>query len=68
VMGSDLPAVDATCCRIMGINPERVEYLRMAADRLGIIEEARIEQRGEAIRPVRTNFNLISQFQQIRLA
>jgi uncharacterized protein (DUF362 family) len=68
VMGSDLPAVDATCCRIMGINPERVEYLRMAADRLGIIEEARIEQRGEAIRSVRTNFNLITQFQQIRLA
>ncbi len=68
VMGSDLPAVDATCCRIMGIDPERVEYLRMASDRLGIIEEARIEQRGEAIRSVRTNFNLISQFQQIRLA
>jgi uncharacterized protein (DUF362 family) len=68
VMGSDLPAVDATCCRIMGIDPERVEYLRMASDGLGIIEEARIEQRGEAIRSVRNNFNLIPQFQQIRLA
>ena len=28
VMGSDLPAVDATCCRIMGIDPTRVEYLQ----------------------------------------
>ena len=28
VMGSDLPAVDATCCRIMGIDPSRVEYLQ----------------------------------------
>jgi len=25
-------AVDATCCRIMGIDPEKVDYLRMAAD------------------------------------
>jgi len=68
VMGSDLPAVDATCCRIMGIDPARVEYLQMAADRLGVTEEARIEQRGEAIRRVRTNFQLIKEYSQLRLA
>ena len=68
VMGGDLPAVDATCCRIMGIDPARVEYLQMAADRLGVIEEARIEQRGEAIRRVRTNFQLIKEYSQLRLA
>lgn len=68
VMGSDLPAVDATCCRIMGIDPTRVEYLRRASDALGITEESRIEQRGEAIRSVRTNFNLIKPFRAYRLA
>ena len=68
VMGSDLPAVDATCCRIMGIDPARVEYLQMAADRLGVTDEARIEQRGEAIRRVRTNFQLIKEYSQLRLA
>jgi uncharacterized protein (DUF362 family) len=68
VMGSDLPAVDATCCRIMGIDPGKIEYLKMAADRLGVVEEARIEQRGEAIQAVRTNFRLIQQFQAARLA
>ena len=26
VMGSDLAAVDATCCRIMGIDPDKIEY------------------------------------------
>ena len=26
VMGGNLPAVDATCCRIMGIDPEKIEY------------------------------------------
>jgi len=68
VMGSDLPAVDATCCRIMGIDPARVAYLQMASDRLGITEEGRIEQRGEAIREVRTNFELIAPFREYRLA
>jgi uncharacterized protein (DUF362 family) len=68
VMGSDLPAVDATCCRIMGIDPAKVEYLKMAEDRLGITDAARIDQRGESIASVRTNFQLIKEFQQIRLA
>jgi len=67
VMGSDLPAVDATCCRIMGINPAKVEYLQMASDRLGVVEEARVEQRGESIRSVRTNFGLIKEFEEYRL-
>lgn len=68
VMGSDLPAVDATCCRIMGIDPARVEYLRLASDHLGVTEESRIEQRGEPVRAVRTNFNLIAPFRDYRLA
>jgi uncharacterized protein (DUF362 family) len=67
VMGSDLPAVDATCCRIMGINPAKVEYLEMASDRLGVVDEARVEQRGESIRSVRTNFGLIKEFEEYRL-
>jgi uncharacterized protein (DUF362 family) len=55
-MGDDLAAVDATCCRVMGIDPSKIEYLKLAADQQGVIEEARIEQRGEAIRDVRTDF------------
>jgi uncharacterized protein (DUF362 family) len=68
VMGSDLPAVDATCCRIMGIDPSKVEYLNMASDNLGNVEESRIEQRGEKIRDVRTNFALIDSFRGLRLS
>jgi uncharacterized protein (DUF362 family) len=66
VMGRDLVAVDSTCCRIMGIDPEKVEYLRMAAD-LGHVHPARIEQRGETIASVRTNFALIEEFSGLRL-
>ncbi|MEQ1949548.1 MAG: DUF362 domain-containing protein, partial [Bryobacteraceae bacterium] len=68
VMGSDLPAVDATCCRIMGIDPAKVEYLQTASDVLGVTEEARIDQRGERIDSVRTNFELIKQYTHLRLA
>ena len=66
VMGRDLRAVDATCCRIMGIDPARLEYLA-ASNGLGNFFEADIEQRGEAIAAVRTNFKLIDKFAQIRM-
>jgi uncharacterized protein (DUF362 family) len=67
VMGHDLIAVDATCCRIMGIDPEKVEYLRMAAD-MGHVRAHRIEQRGETVASVQTRFELIDRFQHLRLA
>lgn len=66
VMGRDLAAVDATACRIMGIDPEKIEYLQLAAKR-GEVREARIEQRGESIADVRTDFDLIPEFQYVRL-
>jgi uncharacterized protein (DUF362 family) len=69
VMGRDLPAVDATCCRIMDIDPAKVEYLRMAADgSLGSVEESHIEQRGEKIREVQTHFALIDSSRGLRLS
>jgi len=55
-LGADLAAVDATCCRVMGLDPAKIQYLKLAADRQGVIEEARIDQRGEAIRDVQTKF------------
>jgi uncharacterized protein (DUF362 family) len=71
VMGRNVAAVDATCCRIMGIDPYKVPYLERADNWLGPIGEGSIEQRGESVAAVRTNFNLIDQIpahQGIRLA
>lgn len=56
VMGRNLPAVDATCARIMGIQPEQVPYLTIASEKLGPINEADIIQRGETIISVRKAF------------
>lgn len=66
VMGSDLPAVDATCCRIMGIDPAKIAYLQMAED-LGNIAESSIEQRGETIASVQTDFELFETWRHARL-
>ena len=71
VMGRNLPAVDATCCRIMGINPDKIEYLRKADQWLGPIHESLIEQRGESWRTVHRPFALIPEIpahQGIRLS
>jgi uncharacterized protein (DUF362 family) len=67
VMGRDLVAVDATCARVMGIDPEKMDYLRLAAD-LGHVHIGRIEQRGETIASVRTNFALLDEYKSLRLA
>jgi uncharacterized protein (DUF362 family) len=61
VAGGDLRAVDATCCRIMGIDPRNVDYLRLT----GIPE--RVEQRGESIDSVSQPFELLDVFRKLRL-
>jgi uncharacterized protein (DUF362 family) len=66
VAGRDPAAVDATCCRVMGIDPKQIEYLQLArgAENLG---ESAFRQTGENIRSVRTDFALMDQWKQIRL-
>jgi len=66
VMGRDMAAVDATCCRIMGIDPMQIEYLRLASS-LGQIDAQSIDQRGEPVAGVRTPFALIPEFRHVRL-
>jgi uncharacterized protein (DUF362 family) len=57
VMGADLLAVDATCCRLMQLPPERLPTLVLAAQkRLGRLKEADIPQLGESIASLATHF------------
>ena len=69
VAGRDPVAVDATCCRIMRIDPMRIAYLQLASSRgtESRITEDRIRQLGESIRTVSTPFQLIPQCRKIRL-
>ncbi len=69
VAGRDPVAVDATCCRIMKIDPMQIRYLQLAVRRgdESQITEDHILQIGEPIQSVSTPFELIPQFQRIRL-
>jgi uncharacterized protein (DUF362 family) len=46
-VGTNLTALDATCARIMGLDPKRVTYLALAEGKLGPLDDARIRQVGE---------------------
>lgn len=65
VSGRDPVAVDATCCRIMQIEPSRIEYLTLAGGMPGIAEE-NIEQIGEKPNSVETRFELIMELRSLR--
>ena len=66
VMGVDHVAVDAACCRLMNIAPERVDYLRRASMFLGNLTADRIDQRAEHVSSHETVFLLIDDFAWLR--
>ncbi len=66
-MGTDVAAVDATCARVVGIDPAKLAYLEAAGNYLGNIDARRIQQVGEAVDRFRSDFNLIPRMQHIRL-
>jgi uncharacterized protein (DUF362 family) len=65
IMGDDPVAVDATCCRVMGLLPEKVKYLAQAGTLLGHINPEKIEQRGENIASVRMPFAVVEGFRYL---
>jgi len=68
VMGTNFPAVDATCARIMDFDPKRIPYLALSSGRLGPIFEEHIAQRGEPISAVKQRFQMLDlpHFKQFR--
>ena len=66
VAGADRVAVDATCCRVMGVNPELVRHLVMAQT-ISQTREASVRQIGERLEAVRTEFELVPEFGALRL-
>jgi len=66
VAGASLPAVDATCCRIMGLNPDRVGYLDLAAGP-GNLRAELIPQIGEPVAEVAGRFALLPELEFLRL-
>ena len=68
VMGTDLLAVDATCCRLMQLDPERIGYLVLGQQRgLGCLREGAIKQTGETITSLARPFETLPQFRPLYL-
>jgi uncharacterized protein (DUF362 family) len=65
VSGHDPVAVDATCCRIMEIEPSRIDYLTLAGG-LDRLEAKNIQQIGEKLEGVATPFDLILELRSLR--
>ena len=59
ILGTNLPAVDATAARLIGLEPTRIEYLARASGHLGPIAERHIAQRGEPIAALRQRYALL---------
>src|SRR6202045_525295 len=62
IFGDDPVAVDATCCRVMGLMPERIKYLAAAGTMLGHISIDKIQQVGENIDTVFSRFKVVHEF------
>jgi uncharacterized protein (DUF362 family) len=64
VMGTDLVAVDATCCRLMGLPAERIAHLALGnMKRLGRLRESEIMQLGESIKQLAQDFQRPPRFE-----
>ncbi len=66
ILGDDAVAVDAVCCRVMGLRPEKIDYLARAGTMLGHVDPAKIEQLGESISSVRTPFAVLPAFRKLQ--
>jgi uncharacterized protein (DUF362 family) len=59
LVGTSPAAVDATVCRLMDVDPWAVPYLKLAANRLGPIDDRLIAQRGESWQPLVSPFAIL---------
>jgi uncharacterized protein (DUF362 family) len=67
VFGADLPAVDATCARLMRIDPAMVRHLATADRFLGNVEHERIEQIGEPLDSLQQDFRVLASFDHLKI-
>lgn len=68
IMGSDCMAVDATCCRLMQLDPAQVGYLQLGQlKKLGRLAEGEIPQLGEPIAGLAQPFETLPEFRKLYL-
>lgn len=66
VLADDPVAADATCARLMGLEPDRIPHLHEASLFLGNSSPALIDQAGEVLRLPQLPFQVVPEFQHLR--
>jgi uncharacterized protein (DUF362 family) len=66
-ISSDPVAMDSTCARIIGLDPEKIGYLKVAGGFLGNRDDRRIQHRGEPVSRYATRFDVIPDMSGLRL-
>ncbi len=66
-MSQDVVAADATCARLIGLDPTKLRYLKEAGNYLGNLREDRLDQVGEPVTRFAADFDLIDTFKPLRL-
>jgi uncharacterized protein (DUF362 family) len=67
VLADDPVAADATCARLMGLDPTRITHIRIGAQFLGNASTERIDQLGEAVCVPANPFEMVPEFQHLRV-
>jgi len=62
VLSDDPVAADATCARLMGLEPDRVNHIREAAEFLGNSSPNLIDQAGENVHSPEVPFHVVPEF------
>ena len=68
VLADDPVAADATCARLMGLDPTRITHIRIGAEFLGNASIGQIDQMAEPVRAPDEPFAVVPEFEYLRLA
>jgi len=67
LLADDPVAADATCARLMGLDPARITHIRIGAQFLGNLSIERIDQVAEALCAPDNPFEVVPEFRHLRL-
>jgi uncharacterized protein (DUF362 family) len=67
VLADDPVAADATCARLMGLDPNRITHIRIGAQFLGNVSTERIDQLADAVCAPGSPFDVVPEFWKLRI-
>jgi uncharacterized protein (DUF362 family) len=67
ILADDPVAADATCARLMGLNPHKIEHIRGGSQFLGNSAIDRVDQVAERVLQPETPFRLVPEFEHLRV-